>query len=270
MFARHLILPAAAAAVLPAVPAAAQSYIDDPAVSRCEDAVANRIQRSIELERLAFATDPRVDRVSRWATEVRGDGFYVRPEGRVRIDFTYDCRFDERGYVPVVHITPPIVETRVRRWERRRPWRARVGDAPMPPIEQPAPRPADAEEPAMTGEAAAPAAPPAPERIEPAAEDAKASAAAEAAVEAVEAESVPATTDHELGGAVIAAIGDSKGSSEPDGEFDRGKQPYEPAEGITCYPDQRACYDSQGFDPRWTRDEFGVDEDEGAVEEAIQ
>lgn len=272
MFTRYLVLPAAIAGGIPAAAAAQYDRIDYRAVSRCEDAVAERIERSLRLERLAFATDPRVEQVSRSAVEVRGDGFYVRADERVRIEFNYDCRFDDRGYVPVVRIDPPVSERSVRRWERR-PWRARVGDAPMPPIERsPFPHRMEEAEPQLPDEAvdAAPpvdgeaiTAPPPPEPIEPAASDPVAAEAGQAAAEAVQHEA----GDPALAGAVIAAIGESKGSAEPDSEFDRGKQPYEAAEGITCYPEQRACYDSQGFDPRWTESEFGAEDEEALRQE---
>lgn len=257
MFARYLALPAAVAAAIPAF-AAAQYQDENQAVSRCEDAAAERIERSLKLERLAFATDPRVERVSRSAVEVNGEGFYVRTDDGVRTEFSYDCRFDARGYVPVVRIDPPVGEQSVRRWQRR-PWRARVGDAPMPPIERPAPFPRDMgeAEPPFADEAAEASVPPPPEPVEAARADSDAREAGEAAAEAVERE----TADEALGGAVVAAIGNSKGSSEPDSEFDRGKEPYEAAEGITCYPEQRACYDRDGFDPRWTEREFGPDEE---------
>lgn len=64
------------------------------------------------------------------------------------------------------------------------------------------------------------------------------------------------------GAAAVGALvwGVSSGDDDDDHHhgrgYGRGRRPFSPSPGVTCYPDQQRCYNDDGFARKWTRRVF--------------
>jgi hypothetical protein len=54
----------------------------------------------------------------------------------------------------------------------------------------------------------------------------------------------------------VATDDDDENDDHHHGRYYRSR-PFSPNPGVTCYPDQKRCYDQNGYAKKWTRRTFG-------------